>query len=791
MTSNSKIMNILILEDNKTDAELTQIRLYGLIPDCKVEVASTLKQARSLLQKKPSYDIALLDINLPDGNGLDLLVEIRQLDLNIAVIILTGSGNEEVAVAALKAGADDYVVKRDDYISRLPQIIDFTLKNFKQNLRLKSETLKILYIEYHSLDIDLTIRHLKQYAPYIHLVTLPTAEAAIEQLMNNETGACPYQVILIDYRLPGMNALEFIKKIRQELKLYIPIILVTGQGNEELAIEALKLGANDYLAKNKNYYFRLPSLITNVHRHNELIKKQAALIESESKYRLLADNSGDVIFVLDMDLNYTYLSPSIKALRGYEPEEAIKQKLSDVLTPDSYKKATTVISNIILENNDKSKTPTLPKIIELEMIRKDQTTVWTEVKASLIIDDQQNKLGILGTTRDISEHRSVIDELRKHSRAVEQSPVSIIITDTTGAIEYVNPKFTEITGYTFDEVRGKTSRLLHSGHTSNEQYEELWKTINSGNEWRGEFYNKRKDGRLIWEAVSISPITNNDGKITHFLAIKEDITEKKKTLQELIKAKEKAEESDHLKTAFLANMSHEIRTPMNGILGFAELLKEPELTGEEQKYYIDIIEKSGARMLNIINDIVDISKIESGQMHISISETNVNEQMEYIYTFFKPEAEKKGIQLLIKNTLPNEMANMETDQQKLYAILSNLVKNAIKYTDKGTIELSYNLKMGDSDEPLEFVFFVKDTGIGISKDRQSAIFERFVQSDIFDTKALEGAGLGLSIAKAFVEMQGGKIWLESEEGKGSIFFFTLPCRNLSEGINQMSEFQYL
>ena len=288
---------------------------------------------------------------------------------------------------------------------------------------------------------------------------------------------------------------------------------------------------------------------------------------------------------------------------------------------------------------------------------------------------------------------------------------------------------------------------------------------------------------MIWESASISPITNNEGQITHFLAIKEDITEKKKILEELIKAKDKAEESDQLKSAFLANMSHEIRTPMNGILGFAELLKLPDLSGEEQKYYLDIIEKSGQRMLNIINDIVDISRIESGQMNISTSLTNVNEQMEDIYTFFKPEAEKKGLQIILKNKLPDIMANLETDQQKLYAILTNLIKNAIKYTNSGTIEFGYNLKDGGSVKSDVMEFFVKDTGIGISKNRQTAVFERFIQSDIQDKKAKEGAGLGLSIAKAFVEMQGGKIWVKSDEGKGSTFFFTLLKKHQTKEIS--------
>jgi len=238
--------------------------------------------------------------------------------------------------------------------------------------------------------------------------------------------------------------------------------------------------------------------------------------------------------------------------------------------------------------------------------------------------------------------------------------------------------------------------------------------------------------------------------------------------KELLKAKEQAEESDRLKSAFLANMSHEIRTPMNGILGFAELLKEPGLTGMEQQDYIRIIEKSGVRMLNIINDIVDISKIEAGLMKLEIQESNVNEQILDIYTFFKPEVETKGMILSFNTPLPKEDAILKTDREKVYAILTNLVKNSIKYSNTGTIEIGYNKRNGDLE------FYVKDTGIGIPDDRQDAIFERFIQADIPDEWAQQGAGLGLSITKAYVEMLGGKIRVASQVGVGSTFYFTLP-----------------
>jgi len=261
----------------------------------------------------------------------------------------------------------------------------------------------------------------------------------------------------------------------------------------------------------------------------------------------------------------------------------------------------------------------------------------------------------------------------------------------------------------------------------------------------------------------------SDREILEFISAQISVSvERKKHEEELKQALEQALESDRLKSAFLANMSHEIRTPMNGILGFAELLKEPNLTGETQQEYIKIIEKGGERMLNIINDIVSISKIESGQMEVHMQESNINEQIEYIYTFFKPKIEGKGMQISFKNMLPSSEAILKTDSEKVYSILTNLVKNAIKYTEKGSIEIGYIQK----DKCLEF--YVKDTGIGIPKDRQKAIFERFIQAEIVDKMARQGAGLGLSISKAYIEILGGKIWVESAEGKGSTFYFTLP-----------------
>jgi CheY-like chemotaxis protein len=221
-------------------------------------------------------------------------------------------------------------------------------------------------------------------------------------------------------------------------------------------------------------------------------------------------------------------------------------------------------------------------------------------------------------------------------------------------------------------------------------------------------------------------------------------------------------------------MSHEIRTPMNGILGFAELLKEPNLTSDEQQDFIQTIQISGARMLNTINNIVDVSKIESGLMKVDIQETNLNEKIEFTYKFFKPEVESKGLRFLFKNSLPAKKAIIKTDNEKVYGILTNLIKNAIKFTYEGSIEFGYEKK----GEYLEF--FVKDTGVGIPEDQTELIFERFRQGSESLNRKYEGSGLGLSICKSYVEMLGGEIWVESEEGKGSIFYFSIPYNAVSE-----------
>ena len=248
---------------------------------------------------------------------------------------------------------------------------------------------------------------------------------------------------------------------------------------------------------------------------------------------------------------------------------------------------------------------------------------------------------------------------------------------------------------------------------------------------------------------------------------------REKNQLELLNAKLRAEESDRLKSAFLTNMSHEIRTPMNGILGFISLLEEPDLTSQEKDEYVRIVRQSGERLLNTLRDIIDISKIESGMMPVTFSVFSVDEVLANLYDFYNTEAQSKGLKLFLRASDSTQPLKLMTDRVKFNSILSNLLKNAIKFTSKGYVEFGYTTR----DQMLEF--FVRDTGIGIPEEKIVMIFDRFIQADDSNTRLFEGAGLGLSICRAYTMMLGGKLWVETEKDRGSIFRFTIPLETIS------------
>lgn len=369
-------------------------------------------------------------------------------------------------------------------------------------------------------------------------------------------------------------------------------------------------------------------------------------------------------------------------------------------------------------------------------------------------------------TKRKETEKNLIEKENKLHIIIESAMNGFCLINLKGEIIDVNETYCKMLGYTKKEFRSMQISDIEN-NASPEDIPKYIQIIVKKGKAKFESVHRKKDGSLLEVEVSVQYFDFGMGELVTFI---QDISERKRYEKDLFEAKERAEISNKLKSAFLANISHEIRTPMNGILGFADLLKQKNLSGEKQQKYISVIEKSGNRMLNIINDIVDISKIESGQMTINLSEVNVNKVLEEIYEFFKLEANDKGLEFILENEVDEKDSIIKSDNDKLYAVLTNLVKNAIKYTQSGTI--IFGAKINDSS----IEFSVSDTGIGIPSDKILSVFDRFVQAEIEDKMARQGAGLGLAISKAYVQMLNGEIWVESEIGQGSTFYFTLPYK---------------
>jgi len=368
------------------------------------------------------------------------------------------------------------------------------------------------------------------------------------------------------------------------------------------------------------------------------------------------------------------------------------------------------------------------------------------------------------------ELKQSLDEVKKLYRAVEQSPASVVITNKKGIIEYVNPKFSEVTGYSFEEAIGNNPSILKSGDLPKSFYKNLWATILSGKIWKGDFINITKNGNEYWEHASISPILDDNGKITHFVAVKEDVSLRKKMEEDLIKAKLNAEAANQAKSDFLAIMSHEIRTPLNAIIGMSYLLVETGLNKKQQEY-ISRIQFAGKTLLKIINDILDFSKIEAGKLELDFVTFQIDELINNVYSIISFNAHDKGINILLNydNKIP---LNLIGDSFRLSQVLINLASNAVKFSDKGDVEITVQSKEINK-ENVKVKFSVKDTGIGLSDDQIKKLFNPFTQANTSTTRQYGGTGLGLAICKRLVEAMGGNLNVKSKLGHGSIFYFTI------------------
>jgi len=605
----------------------------------------------------------------------------------------------------------------------------------------------------------------------------------------------------------GKNLTKVFKIINEETRISVenPVEkvlqegLVVGLANHTLLIskDGKEISIADSAAPIKDDDGEIIGIVLVFNDQTQAREAQMKVIASEKKYRRLFESAKDGILILDAENGMIKdVNPFLIGILGLSKEQFIEKAIwelgcfKDIVenqerflelrqqeyfqtedlpleTADGKQISVEFISNVYSVNSHKVIQCNIRDITERKRSEQTQRVLYN---ISIAVNETDDINQLINLIRE--ELGTILDTTNFYIALYDQK------TDTLSLPFFIDEK-DDISsfpaGKTLTYYVVKTEKPLLATNEKIRELEESGEVESFGSPseiWLGV---PLKIGHKVTGVIAVQSYTDKnaytsaDMEILAIMAEQVIVSiERKKAQQDLEIAFEKALESDRLKSAFLANMSHEIRTPMNGILGFAQLLREPNLTFGEQKKFLGIIEKSGARMLNIINDIVSISKIESGQMEISFSETNVNEQIEFVYNFFKPTVEINGIKLIAKNTLPSSEAVIKTDREKIYAILINLVGNATKFTHSGSIEFGYEKK----GKYLEF--FVKDTGIGIPDEKKEIIFERFRQGSESMTRGYEGAGLGLSISKVYVEMLDGKIWVESELGEGTTFYFTIP-----------------
>ncbi len=485
-----------------------------------------------------------------------------------------------------------------------------------------------------------------------------------------------------------------------------------------------------------------------------------ALLESESNLRAMLKAIPDLLFKLSREGIYLdFYTPSIEDIL-ITKEKIIGHSIREYFSPEICKQIFSAIEICVSTG--------VLQTIEYTILF-DGSLNYYEAR---IVPTKDNE--VLSLARNITSRKKAEEKVNMLAQTINNILECVSITDINDRIIYVNPALIKTYGYNEEEILNKNISILRSSSVSEIQSNEIYNNTLKGG-WQGEILNIRKDGSEFPISLSTAVVNDDKGKSIAFVGVANDITHRKIAEQDLIKAKEKAEESDKLKTAFLANMSHEIRSPMNAILGFIRIIKEEERLSENGKQYIDLVSSSGAQLISVIEDILDTSKIQANQLRLSFREFDLNSLLIDLYTIYNVQVKEKYKKntILLPPTIPYPSPFViNSDDMRIRQILTNLLSNAIKFTSKGIIEFGYSVIIDDENTFVQF--YVKDTGIGLAPDALDLIFERFRQADDSYTRMYGGSGLGLAISKGLIELLGGKIWVESQEGSGSVFYFTLP-----------------
>ncbi len=737
---------ILFVEDLETDKEIAERELkkngFNFV---SLRVENEADFRKEIKDFNP--DLIISDYSMPAFDGMSALKIKLQINNTIPFIILTGSMNKETAVACMKAGADDYVIKEN--LQRLVPAIELAfqkhanvkaIEEAKNALKESEQRFKSIFKD--NLAVMLVID------PDNHNIV--DANQAAEKFYGWSLEKLLKKKLDDIHTAPAMDITLEIENARKHKRVQFEFQHKKMDGS---VCDVEVFSSNIEISKKEFLH-----LI--VHDISKRKKVQEELIQSEEKHRHLIENMQEGLIVVDNKDVIQLVNPKFCEMLGYEENELIDKVGNKILLSEADKE-------FILQKN-RNRMKGISERYELNMLKKSGEQITLQMLASSMNDANGIVVGSMAVCFDITERKKAEEKIITLSRAVEQSPTSVIITNPDGAIQYVNAKFCDITGYTKEEVMGKNPRILKSGQHDKNFYENLWDTILSGKDWHGEILNKKKSGELFWINTQISPVVNENGDINNFVAIIEDITGKKKVIEELIVAKRKAETLDKMKTEFLAQISHEIRTPLNAIMNYTSFLKD-DLSADKSEELSEIFESisdSGSRIVRTIDMILNASELQVGGYEYIEKKIDIyGEIIKRVSRDLRHFMESKKLELRI--TKLTENTSVLCDEYSIYQTLLNLIDNAIKYTEKGFVEIRL-LRNSESKLQIE----IEDTGIGISGKYMGHIFDAFSQEDTGYSRKYEGTGLGLSIVKKYCELNRIRIDVKSKKKIGTTFTLT-------------------
>lgn len=486
---------------------------------------------------------------------------------------------------------------------------------------------------------------------------------------------------------------------------------------------------------------------------------------SEEKFRSLFENTSSVITIITPQ-KVLLANRAFCNLLGYNEQEFLKLNPSDLIHPNQKEITMNQINQWF--NHDE-----VPGNSLIHLIDKYFNEKWIDISSTIIKFDGKKAALIVGS--DITERRNADLELNKYSTGIINSPSSIVITDIDGTIEYVNPYFSEVTGYSFDEAIGNNSSMLSSGNNPKEVYIDMWDTILKGDVWNGELQNKTKQGNIYWEAARIAPIFDEGGIITNFIAIKADITQRKRNLELIKKSEKDLREINAKKDKFFSIIAHDLRSPFSGLSGLAQILKSSlnELSNDEIGKYIDHIYQSTQNISKLLENLLSWAKSQTGKIEFNPAYINLLTITQEITDILEIGAKNKEISITVNI---NDNFTVYADANMLHTILRNLISNAIKYTPrKGHIKI--NAQQKTINESVYKIISVTDNGVGIPDNKKSKIFKIEENYTTQGTEKEKGTGLGLILCKEFIEMHHGEIWCKSIENEGATFYISLPDIN--------------